>query len=163
MTGLVANPAAPLDPADAEVVADGWFPPVTLAAVRSAIRLGDGAVTTPRLTAAIEGAMIHAFRELSDWRSARALDGAANLQSVTDLSINGRNYAVALWERIIRSLAAAELFAGNRDISATDQGLDRAAEKDESADEYRRTAWAAIADLRSIGGEDVPRNRVALL
>lgn len=164
MNGLIASPAPMPDPAGASVAADGWFPPVALSTVRDAVRIGDGAVTTPRLIAAIEGAMLHAFRELSDWRSAHASGGAATLADITVETIGGRNRAVALWDRIVRYFAAAELASMHRDVSATDQGLDRAAEKDVVADEYRRIAMAAVADLLSIGA-DVPvaRNRVSLL
>jgi hypothetical protein len=70
-------------------------------------------------------------------------------RSVTDQTLNGANLAVKLWERIVIYFAAADLYAGNRDISATDQGLDRALEKDTAADEARRVALAAVADLRS--------------
>lgn len=164
MNGLVSSPAPAPDPGDAVVVADDWFPPVTLASVREAVRLGDGAVTTARLTAAIEGAMLHAFRELADWRTARALEGAAKLADVTQDTLNGENRAELLWTRVIRYFAAAEVVNSNRDISATDNGLDRAMEKDTSADEYRRLALAAVADLRSIGADTATGpNRVELI
>jgi hypothetical protein len=107
--------------------------------------------------------MLHAFRELADWRSARAAAGIASLDQVTDQTLNGANLAVKLWERIVIYFAASDLYAGNRDISATDQGLDRALEKDTAADEARRVALAAVADLRSLAGEQVGRNRVRLI
>ncbi|GGZ02758.1 head completion/stabilization protein [Novosphingobium colocasiae] len=163
MTGLISVPAAPNDPADAAVVADGWFPPVTLESVRDRLRLGDGTVTTARLTEAIESAMLHAFRELAEWRTARVLAGAASLDQVTDQQVNGQNHAVMLWGRIVRYFAGADLASDYRDISATNTGLDRAVEKDETSDELRRRALAAVADLRSIGGDPVPRNRVELI
>ena len=163
MTGLIASPASAPDPENAEVVADDWFPPVTLDAVRDALRLGDGVVTTARLVAAIEGAMIHAFRELSQWRTARILEGAGQLTDVTALTVNGRNYAEVLWERAVRHFAGAELFTQYRDVSATEAALDRAEDKDTAAEEQRRLALAAIADLLAIGGAPIGRNRVALI
>lgn len=163
MTGLVSVPASPVDPSGAAVVADGWFPPVTLASVRGSVRLGEGVVTTPRLTAAIEGAMLHAFRELADWRTARVLSGALNLAGTTTETLNGKNRAAVLWERIVRYFAAAELYEQHRDVSATDQGLDRAQEKSDTADEMRRLALAAVADLLSVGGDPVARNTVDLI
>jgi hypothetical protein len=164
MTGLISSPVPAPDPAGAQVVADGWFPPVALDDVRDRLRLGEGAVTHARLVEATEGAMVHAFRELADWRTARVLGGAVILEEVTDKTLNGRNYAVLLWERVIRNFAGAELAADYRDVTATDQGLDRSAEKDLTSDELRRRALAAVADLRSIGAEQpVERNRVELL
>jgi hypothetical protein len=162
-TGVIAVAAAPLDPDGAHVVADGWFPSVQLATVRGSVRLGDGTISTERLTMAIEGAMLHAFRELAAWRTAKATAGVAQLEDVTAETLNGANMAVKLWERIVTYFAAADLYAAYRDISATDQGLDRALEKDTSADEARRVALGAVADLRSIGAEPVGRNRVRLI
>lgn len=152
------------DPADAEVAADGWFPAVPLAGIRDTIRLGEGVVPTPRLTAAIEGAILSALRALAEWRSARALEGHASLQAVTDDEVAGKNKAVLLWERAVRYYAAAELADQHRDVTATDDGLDRADEKSETADDYRRLAYAAVADLLSIGADEPePRNRVSLV
>lgn len=171
MTGVIAVPALPLDPVGAQVVADGWFPPVSLNALRDTVRLGNGVVTTPRLTSAIEGGMLHALRELAVWRSAHARAGITALDQITDQTLNGTNLAVLIWERIVIYFAAADLYAGNRDISATDQGLDRALEKDTAADEARRVALAAVADLRSLaapndgatGSTQIGRNRVSLI
>lgn len=163
MTGLISSPVPAPDPDEAQVVADGWFPPIALADVRDRLRLGEGVVPTARLTEAIEGGMVHAFRELAEWRAARVLEGAAALENVTAATLNGRNYAVLLWERVVRYFAGADLAADYRDVTATDQGLDRAAEKDLTSDELRRRALAAVADLRSIGGDPVARNRVELI
>lgn len=164
MTGLSNSyPAAPIDADDAEVVADGWFPPVTLARVRALAKLG-GAVTSDELTLAIEGGMLSAFRELAAWRSARVLAGAAMLADVTTLQLNGRNQAEALWERIVAFYAKADLYADDTDISPTDQGMDRGEEKACRADEARRQAYAAQADLLSIGADkSVPRNMVRMI
>jgi hypothetical protein len=165
MTGLtVSYPAAAVDPADAQVVADGWFPPVKLATAREIPRLGEGTVPTARMKSAIEGGMLHAFRELADWRSERAAEGYASLDAVTQAKLNNRNLAVLLWERVVIYFAAAELQGQYRDISATDDGLDRAAEKALTADDSRRIALAAVADLRSIAAiNPVSRNRVELI
>ena len=166
MTGLISTPVPASEPDDAQVVADGWFPPVRLADVRDRLRLGE-VVTTERLIEAIENAMVLALRELAAWRTARVLEGKADLAAVTIETLNKRNYAVLLWERVVRSFAGAEILAEYRDVSATDQGMDRAAEKDAIGEEYRRRALAAVADLRSVGlpeGEEpVQRNRVELI
>jgi len=56
-----------------------------------------------------------------------------------------------------------DLSAENTELSATDTGMNRGEEKASKADEYRRAAHAAIADLLSIGGAPVPRNTVRLI
>jgi len=164
MTGLISSPVPALDPEGEMVAADGWFPAIALSDVRDRLRLGEGAVTTARLTEAVESGMLHAFRELADWRTAHVLAGVAQLSGVTVQMLNGRNHAVILWERVVRYFAGADLAADYRDVTATDQGLDRAAEKDLTSDELRRRALAAVADLLSIGSEKpVSRNRVELI
>lgn len=163
MSGLITVPAAPIDEANVEVVADGWFPAVKLADIRAAVHLSGGTITTAHLTAAIEGGMLHAMKELSDWRSGFASEGVTSLAGVSTAMMNNKPLAVLLWERAVRHFTAAELYEQHKDISATDQGLDRAAEKLETADHHRRLALAAIADLMSIGGDPVPRNRVDLI
>jgi hypothetical protein len=162
MTGLV-SPAPIADPAQASVAADDWYPAITLASIRERYRLGEGVTTTLRLTHAIEGAMLSAMRELEDWRTAREAAGVAEIEDVTDRQLNSRNLAVVLWERIIGNLAAAELSDLHRDVSATNDGLDRAEERGMTADDYRRIAMAAINDLRSIGGDPVSRMKVSLI
>lgn len=163
MSGLISSPVPAPDPAGAQVVADGWFPAIGVAAIRDAVPLGGHVVTNARLVMAIEGGMLHAFRELADWRTARVLEGAAALADVTSDTINGQNRAVRLWTRIVYYFAAAELAGEHPDIAATDQGIDRAAERAVAGDEFRRLALAAVADLLSIGGPPVQRNRVELL
>ena len=162
MTGLV-SPAPNADPPEASVAADDWYPAIALAYVRERFRVGEGVTTTGRLTQAIEGAMVAAMRELDDWRAARESTGAAKLEDVTELKLNNRNFAVLVWERIVGNLAAAELSDLHRDVSATNDGLDRAEERGMTADDYRRNAISAINDLRSIGGEPVPRMKVSLI
>lgn len=163
MNSFTASPIAPPDDPDAQVVADGWFPEVKLADVREGMNIGGSAITQEQLTLAIEGGMLSALRQLAAWRTARALAGAVSLADVTTQMLGGKNLGVLLWTRAVGYYAAADLAAGNRDISSSDTGLARASEKAALADEYRREGHAAIADLLSIGGASVARNRVEML
>ena len=162
MAGLVAPPPV-TDPAGATVAADGWFPPVFLAAIRATVRLGEGVVTHDRLKAAIEGAILSALRDLEDWQQLHQANGIAALAGVTSAQVAGRNKAELIWERAVRYYAAAELADLHSDISATNEAIDRLEEKTLSADHYRRLAYAAIADLRSIGAPKQLRGRVELV
>ena len=158
MAGLTAP--ADNETSEGQVIeADGWFPGIDTAIIRAAIRLGDGAVPETRLAAAIEGAIIAGLR---------ASEGIADLESVAPADmVNGKPRAVLLWQRVVGYYAAAELADTHLDISATDEALDRDAEKRNAADDYRRKAYEAVADLQAIGlaeGERPPgRNRVALI
>lgn len=165
MSDLISTPPSPASPVNSQVVADAWFPPIKCDDVRDTIRIGEGVVTHARLVAAIKGAMLHAFRQLSDWRSAHADMGIAELADVPDdITIDGEPRAVELWNRIIRYYVAAELADGHRDLVATDQQSQRSDEKRLSADDYRRMAHHAVADLRSIGVDTpVQRNHAELI
>ncbi len=174
MSDIISTPASPASPVDSKVEADGWFPAVDCNKLRDEIRLGENIVQHKRLVAAIEGAMVHAFRQLVDWRAERAGAGAATLADVPDtmtiageevpVTINGEPRAVILWDRIVRYYAAAELADGYRDLIATDQQSQRSDERRISADDYRRMAHNAVADLMSIGAaESVARNSVELI
>lgn len=165
MAGIVA-PADNFEPAGETIAADGWFPAIESKAIRDTIRLGDGVVTDARLKSAIEGAMLSAFRALATWRTARVMEGAADLAGVTTMEVNGTNQAELIWQRIIRFYTAAELADLHIDVTATDEALDRSEEKQESADHYRRLAYHAVADMMAIGateGQTVQRNRIVLL
>lgn len=168
MTGLTAPPDN-FEPEGIAVAADGWFPAILTEDVRRAIRMGEGAVTDQRLVQAIEGGILSGLRALHDWRTARALEGAAELADVTEEQINDKNRAVLIWQRIVTFYAAAELADTHIDVSATDEAIDRNEEKRDSAGVYRTKAYDAVADLRAIGAEDedakalAARNRVELI
>lgn len=166
MSDLISTPPSPASPANSMVEADGWFPAIDCNALRDRLRLGDNVVPHARLVAAIEGAMIHAFRQLADWRALHAAGGVATLADVPDgdIEINGKTRAEIIWERIVRYYAAAELGDGHRDIVAADQQSQRSDEKRLSADDYRRMGHNAVADLMSIGVDaPVARNSVELI
>jgi len=165
MSDLISTPPSPASPVNSQVVADGWFPPIKCDDVRDTIRIGEGIVTHARLVAAIKGAMLQAFRQLSNWRSAHADMGVAELADVPDdITIDGEPRAVELWNRVIRYYVAAELADGHRDLVATDQQSQRSDEKRLSADDYRRMAHHAVADLVSIGVDTpVQRNHAELI
>lgn len=168
MTGLTAPPDN-FAPEGVDVAADDWFPPISTAQVRAAIRLGEGAVTDARLVQAIEGGILSGLRAMADWRTARVLEGAATLAEVTDDEINGKNRAELIWHRIVTFFAAAELADMHIDVSATDEAIDRNEEKRDSAGIYRVKAHDAVADLRAIGAADpaavslAQRQRVELI
>ena len=168
MTGLTAPPDN-FAPEGIEIEADGWFPAISTLQVRANIRLGEGAVTDGRLVQEIEGGILSGLRALADWRTARALAGAAQLSDVTSDQINGKNKAELIWHRIVTFYAAAELADMHIDVSATDEAIDRNEEKRDVAGIYRTKAYDAVADLREIGAQDAEaralaaRNRVELI
>ena len=164
MNGFVSTPPAPASPVASTVAADGWFPAVDVNSIRDRLRIGEGIVTHERLVAAIEGAMLTALRALASWRSAFAAAGVASLDEVPCDNLNGTPVVLVIWERIVRFYAGSEVLDLHRDISATDQIAPRAEGDRLTADECRRLAHAAVADMLSIGATTmVQRNRVELI
>ena len=66
---------------------DGWFPDVTLADMRDAMRL-DGTVTDARLVQAVVDAILNVNRELAQWQGQHAQAGIAALADVPATRIN---------------------------------------------------------------------------
>lgn len=164
MSDLISTPPAPASPVGSTVIADGWFPAVDVNQVRDRMRLGENIVTHARLVAAIEGAMLTALRQLAGWRAVQVGAGVAALANVADIMIGSTPRPVILWHRIIRYYAAAEIADGYRDLVAADQQSQRADDARQSADDYRRIAHNAVADLLSVGAESpVLRNAVELI
>ena len=153
MSGFIATPPQPASPPASTVAADGAFwPAVDVNGLRAALRLGDGVVTHERLVAAIEGAVAGLMLELRGWKALQLAAGAAELAEVepTEL-LNGDPLAVALWQRAVRFAAAAEIADAHADLTATNEGVDRAAEKRTTADDYRRQAITAQRQLTRLG------------
>lgn len=150
---FIATPPAPASPPASVVAADGTFwPEIDVNALRNALRLGDSVVSHERLTAAIEGAVASLMLELRAWRAAQEEAGAAELADVEpDLELNGDPIAVALWNRAVRFSAAAEVNDAYADLTATDEGGQRGAERRTVADDYRRQSITAVRQLTHLG------------
>jgi hypothetical protein len=151
MNGFVATPAPPHSPAGAVVAADGWFPEISVNAMRDAMRLR-GDVPHARLVAAIEGAIVTVLNDTAAWRATRTEDSLSEIDAPT---IAGRSRLALLWERAVRFYAAAELADLARDASATDDAARRLEEEQTVAADMRRHALSAVRDLIGTSRIDV--------
>lgn len=156
MSAFVAAPPAPASPAASTVGPGGGFwPDVDVNAFRDAVRLGDTTLPHARLVFALEGAVARLMIELANWQARQVAAGSATLADVApDLELSGEPLAVVLWTRAARWLAAAELADGHADLTATDQAVNRAADKRLIADDYRRMASTAQGQLLRLGAQD---------
>lgn len=154
---FVAAPVAPA-PAIADAIAgDGWWPDLSIAAFRDAVRLGT-LVTDGRAREALIAGVIGADTQLGKWRAVLEEAGIANLADVPGPVIGGEPRAVILWRRIVHAFAAADLAETHNDITATDKGRAANDQRATSADDHRRNAIVAVRDLMG-----APRSRAALL
>lgn len=150
--------AAPPNPVSDTIVAgDGWWPDLSLAAFRDALRLQRG-VTDLRARDALINGMLEAAQDLSKWRVEQEAGGVTALQDVPGPTIAGEKRVVFLWRRAVHAFAAADLADTHSDISATEAGKERTEIRATSADEHRRNATYAIRAIKGRG-----RNRAALI
>ena len=147
MSGFVAT--APVPPADASIDAianDGWFPTLSIAATRNAVRL-DGTVTPERLRAALVNAMLDINRQLRSFKAERAALGQASLAAASaDEMVDGKPRLVLLYLRAVMCSAKADLTERYRDFDA-DAANPRLKDGEPSIDEQRRNAQWAVRDI----------------
>ncbi|OEZ46280.1 phage head completion protein (GPL) [Janthinobacterium sp. MP5059B] len=144
-----AEGAPPALPAPGIVENDGWFPDITLADMRDAMRL-DGTVTDARLVQAVVDAILQVNRELADWQGQHAAAGIAALVDVPAARINRESRLLAQYRRAVYSTAKADLIERYRDYDSTATSVsDKKSMEwlDEAPGAQRRNAQWAIADM----------------
>jgi len=153
MAGFVSNPPGSIasPPAPDNVVAgDGFYPALTLADVREAMRIPEQ-VTPLRLREAVIGAVITVTRDLFAWKLAQLAAGRTALEQAATAEIAGEPDTVLLYRRAVYAYAAADLVDTHHDIAASRDGQERAEQRALSADEHRRNGIHAVRDILGLG------------
>jgi hypothetical protein len=145
MGGFVSSPAPAAQPEGA-LPHDGWYPGITLEALRDTMRIPT-VVTAQRLTAAANAAMLTVSRELRLWKAAQIAIGAVSLEAVLSDQFDWPEAIPLLYERAVYSFAAADIAETHSDISATNDAKDRSEARVLTADEHRRNGTHAIRDI----------------
>ncbi|KVZ48995.1 head completion/stabilization protein [Burkholderia ubonensis] len=135
---------------------NGFFPDVSIAALREATRL-DGTVTHARLREAAIDAIRSVNVELKAWR-AQAAAGYATLADVPAERIGGVSELVSLYHRAVYNLTRADVTEKYRDLDTTKSGGQEAERLEDTICSARRNARWALNDLRGI-----PRSTVELI
>jgi Phage head completion protein (GPL) len=149
MGGLTAN-GTPIPntglPADGEPITnDGFWPNVDLGQMRAASRL-TGNVTPERLRSAAIAAVIFVNGELAAYKAKQVADGWDSAADIGE-SIDGKSRIVQLYQRAVTSSVQADLADSYRDWDNTRAGDYRADVETVAADDFRRNASWAIADI----------------
>lgn len=126
------------------VLNDGWFPHLSIAAARDALRL-DGTVTDQRLRDAMRYAIHSVNRQLAALRV--ALVAFPTMADADPVTIDGQSRLLMLYRRAVHCTAKADLIERYRDYDSTDSGLRRAEDLTASIDEMRRNANWAVRDM----------------
>jgi hypothetical protein len=123
-----------------------WYPEIAPGDVRKAMRLGD-TVTADRLRAALIAAIVTVGNDLATWKAAQQSKSELSLADLPAEEIDGESVLVHAWRRAVMSYAAADLCETHAEISATNDGLQRATEVGLPVDQHRRNALHAIRDI----------------
>lgn len=159
MGGLVANGGARIggeSPVVAVITNDGFWPDIDLGDLRSSTRL-TGNVTDERLKASAIEAMLDINGKLAVFRAGKIGEGWDSAQDVGE-SIAGATQIVHRYRRAVYSTVQADMAEKSRNWDNTRAGDMRAETEDNSADDFRRNAEWAVADI--LGR---PRNVIELL
>lgn len=138
------------------IVNDGFWPDVDLAMLRASTRL-TGNVTAERLRASTIEAMLDVNTQLVAFKAARIGDGWDSAADVGE-TIAGASALVHRYLRAVASTVQADIAEKYRDWDNTRAGDYRAQGETDSADDFRRNARWAVADI--LGR---PRNVAELL
>lgn len=124
-----------------------FWPKISLKELRETMRIG-GNVTTPKIKHAAIGAIVYVNQQLASFRKAAVANGHASLSTIdTDNQVNGESEKCYLYRRAIYSWTNVEILEKYTDYDATDKTAGRADAKQEQADDSRREAHAAVADI----------------
>ncbi|MGS1048450.1 head completion/stabilization protein [Burkholderia glumae] len=157
MSGFVATAdAAPPTPEADTIENNGFFPDVSIAALRAGTKL-DGTVNFDRIRAAAVDAMRSVNGELMTWRAEKAA-GYDKLAVIPADRIGGDSVLVSLYLRAVYNLAHADVTERYRDFDATKSGGQEAERLEETICTARRNARWALNDLRGI-----PRSTIELI
>jgi hypothetical protein len=134
-------------PAADRVVADGWWPEISIAEFRSLHRLTPE-ISEPRVRAALRTGMQAALIDLGAWGVSQRLLGHATLADVPTFEIDGVSHYTLCWTRAVMALAKCEIAETHRDYDATGSGERNSNFLDDSIHQLRRDAQNAIRDLK---------------
>lgn len=144
---VTTGPAVP--PEVKDISNDGFFPDISMPAMRNAMRL-DQTVTNDRLRPALVDAMITSNRLLAEWKGTKQMAGFARLADVAAPQIDGESQLVAHYRRAVYSFAKADMFETYRDYDTTASALTDKKNMewmDTAPDVQRRNAHWAINDI----------------
>lgn len=146
MSGFVAT-AQPTGAPEADALTnDGWFPDLSMSAIRKAVRL-DGTITDERLTEAALIAISNINDRLASFQAHHQRSGIARLADVSERELGGERRLVLLYRRAVYSTIKADLIERYRDYDSTDDGQRRADQLGPAIDEQRRNATWAVRDI----------------
>lgn len=145
LTGNGGAAATPLTDDGSPITNDGFWPDIDLGALRASTRL-TGNVTAARLRAATITAALFINAQLMAFRASKKAEGWESAADMDD-TIDGKSVLVQRYLRAIACSVQADLAEHYRDWDNTRAGDHRAESEVAAADEFRRNAQWALADI----------------
>ena len=131
---------------DQSIENNGFWPAIDPAAFRDQHRI-DTTITQPRVLTALRVAMASLNRQLADWQADQVDAGHAVVSNVPIEAWQMIGHHQLLYVRAVYSEAHAQLLERYRDYSATGDGDGRGEAKNDAAEDYRRDARWAVAEI----------------
>lgn len=144
---VIPEPAAPSNVKP--IGNDGFFPDISMPAMRDAMRL-DSTVTDARLRPALVDAILSVNRLLRDWQAGHLAAGLQKLDEVPAPKVDGESQLIAHYRRAVYSFAKADIFESYRDYDTTASALTDTKKMewmDTAPDVQRRNGHWAINDM----------------
>lgn len=126
---------------------NGFWPDIDPADFRKAERILE-AITAERAEYALRAAMSDINRQLRTWQAQQQEAGADTVADVVPPSWQAPGVYSLLYRRAVYATAHASLLERYREVSATNAGDERGEAKNEAADDYRRDARWAVAEIQ---------------
>lgn len=131
---------------NSHITNNGFFPNISLAELRNAMRI-DGTVTHERLRLATIEAINTVNRDLKNYRQTAQQQGINTLADSDDEQIGGESSLVLLYQRAVYCLATANLQERYRSFDSTREGHNKADELLDTAGDLRRDYHFAVRDI----------------
>lgn len=125
---------------------NGFWPDLDPAHARLILRLAD-AIPPARLAQALDDAADAILRQLADYQAAHIAEGIDSAEAIPRAPWQRQDFYPAAYRRACYAQAAAILADAYPDITATGPGDDRSEVKASAADNHRRNAAHAVADI----------------
>jgi hypothetical protein len=129
-----------------EIQNNGFWPGIDPADFRAVERI-DSNITAARVEHALRVAIADINRQLASWQQAQQQAGAAEIAEVAAPTWAIEGHYAQLYRRALYATAHATLLERYRDTTATGQGDERGEAKAAAADDYRRDARWAVAEI----------------
>jgi hypothetical protein len=143
MNGFVPTQAPDNEP---DIVNIDFYIDISPSACRDAIRL-EQSITPERLRMALVESIKRVNNELNGWKQTQLDAGINTLNDVPADHIDDESVHISSYKSAVYYFAKADLLEQYRDYDSSATGVQRAEDKDDTADEYRRKGQLAVRDI----------------